>query len=219
MNNYTNKILVATSKMTDRAYAGKTVFIREQRPEGSYGFLLNGDNAGRVGFGMVDEPEDLPTSKKDLDRQMDDGILNSVEIHLGGPYETNPYMIHSYPEFFGKPMDYECLPVMNYTTPKSFEVPPEDLVKNNTIIPGLYFGSPDIFIHIVMNKKQNENKFKFMIGESIWENDLLDIEVQLGLWQVLDEEPKPEMFFNLNSSASAKPKKRDNRTYFNFSKN
>lgn len=176
---YKHKFLVAKPELTDPVFEKSIILILEDSPTGASGFIVNGKEVGRVGYGDMRDIGSLPKSKDDIINLVESGKVDSVTMTTGGPVGEGIFMIHAYDELCDddsnqKPDDGDFIQVKNYT-PKA------------TIRPGLYFGSPATMARIAVDKdKLAARKFRLFCGTASWGPDQLQREIDGGAWAVRD---------------------------------
>lgn len=176
---FKHKLLIAEPMLIDPVFSGKVVLISHYDPTtGAEGFILNGPTVGKVGYGEGNKPEDIPATKAQVIDAMEEGKLNAVELHFGGPCKgAGFYMIHGYTDLAEeKEGEFEFGSLL-------MENKKDD---SNVIIEGVYFGTPNDMAKIALSPRLKEGKFKFLAGSAGWSAGQLEREVEAGAWKVVD---------------------------------
>jgi putative transcriptional regulator len=79
----------------------------------------------------------------------------------------------------------------------------EALRENPEIVPGIYFGGPQVLVRIFAAGLSADNKYRLFTGMSGWAPGQLESEIENGAWEVRDAEPG--LIFDLDKIASIAP--------------
>jgi putative AlgH/UPF0301 family transcriptional regulator len=181
---YKHKFIIAKPSLKDPIFGGRVVLIATYTPEkGAEGFIVNGPVVGKVGYGAMSKV-DVPENEEEIIARVNSGEMDHVSLYRGGPCGTEGmYMIHAYKEYLNVTTDIELhqnCPGLDFKKENTFD----KTEMTDIIMPGLYFGYPEVLAKIVEDGKVKENKFKFLCGSAVWSPGQLEDEVSKGFWEI-----------------------------------
>ena len=96
---YTHKLLVANSSITDPVFAGKLIFIVNDGDGGTTGVIVNPKEIGKIAYGEMKVGDEMPDPEQ-IVRDIQKRPQNFTSLYFGGPVQfPGLYFIHGYADF------------------------------------------------------------------------------------------------------------------------
>jgi putative AlgH/UPF0301 family transcriptional regulator len=194
------KLLIASPVLKDPVFGGTVVLVSKYDPsKGAEGFILNGPILGKVGYGEMAEDGTVdgvaPEDREKMKGLIDAGKIESVPLRAGGPCHIQGFfMIHGHEEYLSISDDQPIRDSNEIEFELGGTLQEEGGKESKIIIPGVYFGTPEVMANIVMTGKVVESKFRFFTGIAAWSPGQLEREIEAGAWELKDS--NAELIFN-----------------------